>query len=105
MGSALAEEIKGIVGVVDDGLLYLLCVFLEDRNLLIEFAKPSVTKLVCFSNIRGYVSVRALSVGNEWCKETAIAGVGKAEDLLAVVIVFEDLDGIGYRGVGFEVLR
>ena len=105
MVSALVDEIQRIKGVVEDGLLDLFRVFLEDRYFFIELAQSAVPELICLSDVWRHVSVWTFCVRDERCQEAVVAGGGKAEHLLAIVVGFEDLDGVGYRGIGFKVLR
>lgn len=101
---ALARQTEGEERIVHDGSLDLGCVFLHDREGLVDFAEATVGDGVGFGNDRSDQAVWFLRVRKNRLDEGFEAAVGDVKRFLSVGIALEGGDGVIDDGIGFEML-
>ena len=102
---ALARQTEGEECIVQDGSLDRGCVFLDDREGLVDFAQATLGDGVGLGDDRSDESVGFLGVWKDGLDKGFEAGVGEVKRFLSVRIALEGGDGVADDGVRCEVLK
>lgn len=102
---ALARQTEGEECIVQDGSLDGGCVFLDDREGLVDFAQATLGDGVGLGDDRSDESVGFLGVWEDGLDEGLEAGVGEVKRFLSVGIALECGDGVADDGVRCEMLK
>ena len=97
--SALGRQLEGVEGIVEDGGLDLLRVFLHDRKGLVDFGETGRCDLVGFGDVGRDIAVGALRVGEDGLDKLVVRGIGDVDGFLAVGVRLEGVDRVGDDGV------